>query len=147
MFCPYNRRRPSLLTAHLSVLIDFCGPHLPLTFYLPPLYLAPFFGLRRRRRARYTVQLVVFVGGPLFKPVEISLLRLIGRNVKPGLRLARTEKKSGFFPPPRSFRNVAYLITDSHTKSTTIPSTDSRGERRFRPLKRAVSGVRCTILS
>ena len=57
------------LTAQMSVLMVFCGPHLPLAFRF---VCGPgggflFVWLRHRRRPRDTVQIVVFVGGPLLK--------------------------------------------------------------------------------
>jgi len=70
----------AFLTAQMSVFMVFCGPHLPLAFQFvcgpggggpqtnwKASGRSPFFWLRRRRRPRDTVQIVVFVGGPLLK--------------------------------------------------------------------------------
>ena len=66
-----------LVKANLSVCMVFCGPHLPLAFQFVcepgggggQIGRFPFVGLRHRRRARDTVQIVVFVGGPLVETV------------------------------------------------------------------------------
>ena len=54
----------------LTAQMVFYGPHLPLAFQFvcgPGRGGFLFVWLRRRRRARDTVQIVVFAGGPLFK--------------------------------------------------------------------------------
>ena len=71
-----------LYTRQMSVLMVFCGPHFPLAFQFVCCPGAsgrfPFVWLRRSRRPRNTVELVVFVGGPLletFVPLGILASR------------------------------------------------------------------------
>ena len=67
---PFTEFR-GLHTAQMSVLMVFCGPHLPLAlrFVCGPSGRFPFVWLRRRRRPRDPVQIVVFVGGPRLETI------------------------------------------------------------------------------
>ena len=108
---------PAILhTPQMSVLMVFRDPHLPLAFHfvcgpgrrepqkkLKASGLFLFIWLRRRRRTRYTVQIVVFVQGPLLETIVLYVTTI-------GIRGPQGQQK-----PARKATKMREFQLDSHS--------------------------------